>query len=90
MVSIKKPGGFQKVKDQIRKQIRKLVFRPVADDELLVSTNVLDSIAIVDLAVALENESGITIPFTDISKDNFDSINLINQYLQSRGVAVAD
>jgi acyl carrier protein len=78
------------VKDQIRKQIRKLVFRPVADDELLVSTNVLDSIAIVDLAVALENESGITIPFTDISKDNFDSINLINQYLQSRGVAVAD
>jgi acyl carrier protein len=70
----------------IADQIRAIAFRSVSDDEPLISANVIDSIGIVDLAVALESEFGVTIPFTEIQPTNFDSVDRIAAYLASKGV----
>jgi acyl carrier protein len=70
----------------IAQQIRGIAFQSVGDDEPLLSAKAIDSIGIVDLAVALENEYRITIPFTEIQPANFDSVNLIAAYLASKGV----
>jgi D-alanine--poly(phosphoribitol) ligase subunit 2 len=74
------------MKEFIQEQVKDLVFRSVGYDEPLLTTKLLDSIAVVDLAVALEARYGIAIPFTDISERNFDSINLIACYLETKGV----
>lgn len=74
------------LKNYIKEQVKNLAFRSVADDESLLRTKVLDSIVAVDLAVALEEHYHIQIPFTDINEANFDSVNLITSYLESKGV----
>jgi acyl carrier protein len=68
----------------IKEQIKNLAFRSVSDEEPLLTSKILDSIIAVDLAVALEEEFKVTIPFTDINEANFDSVNRIEHYLQSK------
>ena len=73
------------MKELIQEQIRSLIFRGVGEEEALLSAKVLDSIVVVDLAVALEEHYGVKIPFTDINEANFETVNRIASYLQSKG-----
>jgi acyl carrier protein len=72
------------LKETIKHQIRNLAFRNVSDEEPLLSSKILDSIIAVDLAVALEEEFKVTIPFTDINEENFDTVSRIEKYIQSK------
>ena len=56
----------------------------VQKEEALISSGLLDSIALVDLAVALESYSKVHIPFTDVNEENFDSIEKIIVYLNAK------
>ena len=49
----------------------------------LIEEGLLDSLVLVELIMALENEFGITVEFEDFSLDNFRSINAIEQYILS-------
>ncbi len=74
------------VKDFIRQEIKNLVFKQVQNEDSLIKAGVLDSITAVDLAVAIENEYGLQIPFTEITAENFESIENIYQYLLTKGL----
>ena len=52
--------------------------------ESLFDAGVLDSFSLVDLIGGLEQAFGIKIPDTDLNPRQFDSIERIEQYLQSR------
>lgn len=67
-------------------KIKELAFVNVGRGDALVSSNLLDSITVVDLGVAIEDEYGIKIPFTEITEENFDSVERIMAYLQSKGL----
>lgn len=73
------------MKEFIKEQIKALIFRNVGDDEALLSGKLLDSIVVVDLAVALEEYYAVKIPFTDINEANFETVSRIATYLQSKG-----
>ncbi|WP_185829312.1 acyl carrier protein [Sphingomonas ginkgonis] len=55
----------------------------VDNDTLLFSTGVVDSFALVAMMTFIENETGYLIPPTDITLDNFDSIDRILAYLRN-------
>ncbi|MCX6272397.1 MAG: phosphopantetheine-binding protein [Bacteroidetes bacterium] len=69
-------------------KIEELVFYKVSPDEALVTTNLLDSIALVDLAVAIQNETKIKIPFQEINRENFNTVINIIEYLNSKLKAI--
>ena len=50
----------------------------------LFSTGLLDSFCLVDLLAYVESEAGIRVRPTDISLENFDSVERIAQYVQRR------
>lgn len=52
-----------------------------AETELL-SAGLLDSVQLVELVAALEEEYGIEIPLDEIEPDNFDSIEAIFNMIQ--------
>lgn len=54
------------------------------DDDDLFKIGILDSFALVDLISILETECRMKIPDADVKPENFQSINAIKQYLQSR------
>jgi acyl carrier protein len=74
------------LKEFLREEVQKLAFREVSDSESIAKSRLLDSITLVDLAVAIEDEFKIKIPFNEITEDNFDSIDLIAAYLHKKGI----
>jgi len=71
----------------ISDEIEALTFKKVLTTTPLISSGLLDSITIVDLAVAIEEETNIKINFTDIKIENFDNIEMILEYLTNRKTA---
>jgi D-alanine--poly(phosphoribitol) ligase subunit 2 len=65
-------------------EIKNLAFRKVGPDDSLIKSKLLDSITIVDLAVALEERAGVKIPFTEITEEWFESPRQIARYLMSK------
>ncbi len=56
----------------------------IAPEESLFESGILDSFALPDLVSALEQEFSIQIPDSDLNPRKFDSIERIEEYLESR------
>lgn len=60
---------------------RHLNGKPAGDDTPLISSGLIDSMAIVDLIVDLENATGVHIPPSEVQPDDFDSARRIVETL---------
>lgn len=65
-------------------KIQEIAFATVTKEESLWQARVLDSITIVELVVEIENEYGISIPFNEIVEDNFETVERMIKYIQSK------
>lgn len=65
-------------------KIEEIAFSRVKPTDSLWQEKVLDSITIVELVVELEAELGIKIPFNEIVEDNFETVERIVIYLNSK------
>lgn len=65
-------------------KIEEIAFSRVTPSDSLWQEKVLDSITIVELVVELENEFGIKIPFNEIVEDNFETVERIVNYLNTK------
>jgi D-alanine--poly(phosphoribitol) ligase subunit 2 len=77
-------GIMESLKEFIIEEIESLTFTKVTEKDPLLSSKLLDSITVVDLAVAIEDQTGVEIPFTEISIENFDNIDLIIEFLKNK------
>jgi len=68
-------------------EVAAVVLRPVKPLESLLVSQLLDSVSLLDLAVALEKRFALRIPNGDLNADNFDSVEKIASYLERRSVA---
>jgi len=65
-------------------KIQEIAFSKVTKDESLWQARVLDSITIVELVVEIETEYGISIPFNEIVEDNFETVERMVNYINSK------
>ena len=70
--------------ERIKPLVEEITFKCVSDDEALYTSNLIDSMGTVDLAMMLEEEFNIKIDVRDIIESNFDSVNKLVTYIQSR------
>lgn len=70
--------------ERIHPLVEEIAFKKVKNDEPLYTSNLIDSMGTVDLAMLLEEEFNITIDTRDIIESNFDSIEKLANYIQSR------
>jgi len=59
------------------------------DDDLLLAQGLLDSAAVLELIVWLEEVAGVELDPGDLSPENFGSISLMGSYLSSRRAGLA-
>ena len=71
-------------KELLQNEIKSLTFERVEFNTPLISSNLLDSITLIDLAIFIEEHTNVSIPAKDVKEKNFDSINLIMDYLKKR------
>lgn len=68
----------------IKDKIREVAFKKVSDTDELIKSGILSSILVVDLATMLEEEFNISIPFTEITPENFSTPELIQKYIETK------
>ena len=76
------------IKDQVREFIMKIATRrgvqSVADDDSLTSAGVLDSMGIFRLVTFLEETFAVGVSDEEITSENFQSINAIQEFVSSK------
>ena len=57
---------------------------PLSTDLDLVATGICDSFALLEMAMVIEQRTGLTIPDSDVTTENFGSIDRIKAYLATK------
>lgn len=70
--------------ERIKPLVEEIAFKKVEINEPLYTSNLIDSMGTVDLAMMLEEEFNIKIDTRDIIESNFDSIEKLANYIKSR------
>ena len=70
--------------ERIKPLVEEIAFKNVSIDEPLYTSNLIDSMGTVDLALMLEDEFNIKIDTRDIIESNFDSLSKLTHYIESR------
>jgi acyl carrier protein len=65
----------------LKKKIEEIAFAKVSESDELLDSGILDSVNVVELSVEIENALKIKIPFEDINRENFNSVNTISDYI---------
>jgi acyl carrier protein len=58
--------------------------RKIGADEKLISSGLIDSFSLVDLALIVEDEYGVHLDDTELSADYFDTLQQLAEIIQSR------
>jgi len=72
------------MEDFLIDKIEEISFTRVEKSDSLWESRVLDSITIVELAVEVEAEFGINIPFEEIVVENFETVELLMAFISSK------
>jgi acyl carrier protein len=68
----------------IAKNIVKQPGRVIDADEKLISSGLIDSFSLMDLALFVEDTYGVRIEDTELNADTFDSLNQLAALIESR------
>lgn len=69
---------------QIAADILNLPERVIQPDEALISSGLVDSFSLVDLAMLVEDNFKVRIDDTELNVDTFDTLNQLADIIQSR------
>jgi len=75
---------MEEIRDFLQSEIRNLIFKHVEVNESLVESRLLDSITLVDLAVAIEEKTGIRITRQDFTPEHFDTIEKMVAFITGK------
>ena len=71
----------------IATQILKDPGRSLSDDEALISSGLIDSFSLVDLALFVEDTYGVRIEDSELTSDIFDTLSELTSLVQQRTIA---
>jgi len=77
---------FQDLSSYIAKEILKQPGRSLVGDTVLISSGLVDSFSLVDLAMFVEERFGVKIDDTELTADIFDTLDQLTALVDSRRV----
>jgi len=75
---------FSGLEQYIVTKIHKQPNRRISPDEPLISSGLIDSFSLMDLALFVEDTYGVRIEDTELNADTFDSLNQLASLIESR------
>jgi acyl carrier protein len=70
--------------EKIANEILRQNGRTIAADEKLISSGLIDSFSLVDLALLVEDEYDVHLDDTELTADHFDTLQELAEIIQSR------
>ena len=75
---------LEQLSNYIATEILKQPSRVLQPDEALISSGLIDSFSLMDLALFVEDTFGVRIEDTELNADTFDSLSTLVELIQSR------
>ncbi len=75
---------IQQIGSYLASQILKQPNRTIAADEPLISSGLIDSISLMDVALYVEDTFGVRIEDTELNADTFDTLTQLAALIDSR------
>ena len=75
---------ISEIEKYIAAQILKQSSRRIAADEPLISSGLIDSFSLMDLALFVEDNFGVRIEDTELNADTFDNLSQLVALIESR------
>ena len=75
---------IEQLSTYIATEILKQPDRTIQPDEALISSGLIDSFSLMDLALFVEDTFGVRIEDTELNADTFDTLNALAELIQSR------
>ena len=75
---------LEKINRFIASEILKQPNREIARDEALISSGLVDSFSLVDLALFIEDNFGVRIEDTELNAETFDTLDQLAEIVLSR------
>lgn len=75
---------INKLNERITREILSQPKRILKNDEPLITSGMIDSFHMVDLALMVEDEFNVHIDDTELNSDNFDNLNQLAGLIKSR------
>jgi acyl carrier protein len=75
---------ISEIEKYIATQILKQPNRKIAADESLISSGLIDSFSLMDLALFVEDTFGVRIEDTELNANTFDNLNQLTSLIESR------
>ena len=69
---------------KIAERILKQPNRVIKSDESLISSGLIDSFSLVDLAIIVEDEFGVRIDDSELNAETFDTLDALAKLIESR------
>ena len=69
---------------KIQEFVEEIIMRKVTDSEPLVTSGLLDSMGLVDLALEIETEFGVKLNLPTMTPEEFDTLPLMASYIDAR------
>lgn len=79
------PDAQNAIKEFIQTELAVGLTRDIAPDEDLFTSGILDSLAILQLVMFIEEQFGVEVPDGDVVFENFHSVAAIQEYINGRG-----
>lgn len=73
-----------RIESYIATQVLKQPNRRIANDEALISSGLIDSFSLMDLALFVEDNFGVRIEDTELNAETFDNLNQLTALIESR------
>lgn len=75
---------FADIEQYIASQVLKQPNRQIARDEALISSGLIDSFSLMDLALFVEDTYGVRIEDTELNAETFDNLDQLVALIKSR------
>jgi acyl carrier protein len=75
---------LEQLSKYIATEILKQPGRSIQPDEALISSGLIDSFSLMDLALFVEDTFGVRIEDTELNADTFDNLQALTDLIQSR------
>jgi acyl carrier protein len=75
---------LEQLSNYVAKEILKQPTRVIQPDEALISSGLIDSFNLMDLALFVEDTFGVRIEDTELNADTFDNLAALADLIQSR------
>jgi acyl carrier protein len=76
------------IRTRLREYLTKDVLRdpsyPLGDNDALISSGLIDSFSLVDLALWVEDQFGVRIDNSELNDKSFDNVSQLASYIQQR------